>query len=268
MRCYSVDVFSPIPKYANRCLVFCGELPLSDGEMQRRARESGLSETAFIAGRGETFRLRIFSPVREMGSCIHATLAALYVFRRFLGAVDNACLLLNDRKIGGGLAANGVELGVATLGADKIFSKSARHEFPSIGPHKAQWSAATASGNRRLMLEQRTRREVESVDARRIAALDTRYDDVESYFFYAPINRDRTRFYGRMFAPKLGIPEDPVNGNSCLALFSKERLARAGLDEIEVVQNTRARLVVRGNARGATIQAQCHLVSSHYSPLY
>ncbi len=46
--------------------------------MQKIASENNLSETAFLVLEGESYRIRWFTPLREVDLCGHATLAAAY----------------------------------------------------------------------------------------------------------------------------------------------------------------------------------------------
>ncbi len=50
-----------------------------DALLQHMAAEHNLSETAFFAPEGEGYRLRWFTPVREVDLCGHATLASAFV---------------------------------------------------------------------------------------------------------------------------------------------------------------------------------------------
>lgn len=76
-----VDAFTDTPLAGNPAGVVHGADTLSDAEMQGIAREMNLSETAFILSpeqEGLDFWLRYFTPTQEVGLCGHATLAAYH----------------------------------------------------------------------------------------------------------------------------------------------------------------------------------------------
>jgi PhzF family phenazine biosynthesis protein len=76
-----VDAFTDTPLAGNPAGVVHAADTLSDREMQGLAREMNLSETAFILSpedAGIDFDLRYFTPTMEVGLCGHATLAAYH----------------------------------------------------------------------------------------------------------------------------------------------------------------------------------------------
>ncbi|HSK46710.1 MAG TPA: PhzF family phenazine biosynthesis protein [Coriobacteriia bacterium] len=75
-----VDVFTDRPLAGNQLGVFTNAVGLSDDEMLSLARELDFSETAFIlpAESGGDFRLRIFTPARELPFAGHPTLGAAF----------------------------------------------------------------------------------------------------------------------------------------------------------------------------------------------
>jgi trans-2,3-dihydro-3-hydroxyanthranilate isomerase len=75
-----VDVFTDAPLAGNQLAVFSNATGMSDELMQRLAAEMGFSETAFVtrAEDGGDFRLRIFTPVREIPFAGHPTLGTAF----------------------------------------------------------------------------------------------------------------------------------------------------------------------------------------------
>ncbi len=114
-----VDVFTDVQLCGNPLVVFLaadaaegGGTGLSDDEMQSLARETNLSETAFVlpptsAGTraGAAFRLRIFTPRMELPFAGHPTLGAAWVMAEE-GAADPGSMVVE-------LAAGPVTLHVA-----------------------------------------------------------------------------------------------------------------------------------------------------------
>ncbi|HXO17698.1 MAG TPA: PhzF family phenazine biosynthesis isomerase, partial [Candidatus Dormibacteraeota bacterium] len=84
-----VDVFTEKPLEGNALAVVVDASALDSSTMQRVAREFNLSETAFILpneSRGDSTRVRIFTPGNEMEFAGHPTIGTAYVMRR-LGIV-------------------------------------------------------------------------------------------------------------------------------------------------------------------------------------
>ncbi len=93
-----VDVFAARPLEGNALTVFLDAQGLTDREMQALARETNLSETAFVlppseAGRraGADYRLRIFTPGEELPFAGHPSVGSAWVLAetgRFPSAGD------------------------------------------------------------------------------------------------------------------------------------------------------------------------------------
>ncbi|WP_298358731.1 PhzF family phenazine biosynthesis protein [Rhodoblastus sp.] len=80
-----VDVFSAEPFAGNPLAVVRTDSPLSPDVMQKIAREMNLSETAFYAPRKDgdgAWRVRIFTPSKELAFAGHPILGAAWVIRR------------------------------------------------------------------------------------------------------------------------------------------------------------------------------------------
>ncbi|HET8565697.1 MAG TPA: PhzF family phenazine biosynthesis protein [Solirubrobacterales bacterium] len=78
-----VDVFGGGPCSGNPVAVVLGAEGLSDGEMQRFARWTNLSETTFVlppAGSGADYRVRIFTPALELPFAGHPTLGTCHAW--------------------------------------------------------------------------------------------------------------------------------------------------------------------------------------------
>jgi predicted PhzF superfamily epimerase YddE/YHI9 len=124
-----------------------------------------------------------------------------------------------------------------------------------------KWLAKTASGKKRLMIEVASVNDVLRLEAELIRSIDHQYDELESYFVYAVMDSQKLTYYGRMFAPKLGILEDPVNGNSCIALASKLMIRDDSIREIKFYQNRKAHLSIEIRRQTLVLKAECHLAT-------
>lgn len=97
-RFYIVDVFAERRYSGNQLAVVVGSEALSDETMQQLAAETNFSETTFVAPVPEDdggYRVRIFTPAREIAFAGHPILGTASVLRRHLELDRSAPLLLN-----------------------------------------------------------------------------------------------------------------------------------------------------------------------------
>ncbi|MEM7427365.1 MAG: PhzF family phenazine biosynthesis protein [Pseudomonadota bacterium] len=76
---FQVDAFTDKLFAGNPAAVLILDAPLEDALMQAIASENNLSETAFAVKEGDSYRLRWFTPAHEAAFCGHATLATAHV---------------------------------------------------------------------------------------------------------------------------------------------------------------------------------------------
>ena len=90
LRYLVLDVFTDVPLQGNPLAVFTDARTLSDETMQQIARELNLSESVFMlpALQAGDLRIRIFTPVQEMPFAGHPTLGAAVVTGAALGRAD------------------------------------------------------------------------------------------------------------------------------------------------------------------------------------
>ncbi|MEW8659254.1 MAG: PhzF family phenazine biosynthesis protein [Candidatus Thiodiazotropha endolucinida] len=83
-RFYMVDVFAERPCAGNQLAVFVGTDPLPGEKMQQLAAEMNFSETTFVTSDPEIdggYRVRIFTPAREIAFTGHPILGTAWVIR-------------------------------------------------------------------------------------------------------------------------------------------------------------------------------------------
>lgn len=200
---FQVDAFTDKPFHGNPAAV----VPLtkwpSDETMLAIAAENNLAETAFFVRSGDAFELRWFTPTVEVPLCGHATLASSFVLFNELGYTDDK-ILFKTRKRG--------DLSVTRDGDRFVL------DFPAYSMVEIEPIAEIASGknvplkyfrsqdNMLLALMDSQKTVAEFVpDFRLIESLP--YTE-----FIITAKGDDCDFASRMFAPKIGIPEDPVTG--------------------------------------------------------
>ena len=220
-----LDVFAEAPLQGNPVAVVFGAARLSAAEMQAIARETNLSETTFVLherARDGAFDVRIFTPARELPYAGHPTLGTATAIRSALldGAADSVVLRLGVGPVRVRFAADGL-----------AWLESPSAHFEPFGPPE---SVAAALGLRLDALHpalpvevQRTGSNQLFVPLRDLAALRGAHVEPSGYqrlmkaggpgslYAFARGARDpRNHFSVRLFAPALGVPEDPATGSA------------------------------------------------------
>lgn len=97
-RFYIVDVFAEQACSGNQLAVVVGDEPLSDDTMQLIAAETNYSETTFVMPVPEAdggYRVRIFTPAREIDFAGHPLLGTAWVIRHYVLADASGAVQLN-----------------------------------------------------------------------------------------------------------------------------------------------------------------------------
>lgn len=97
-RIYIVDVFAEKPYCGNQLAVVVGTEALPDETMQQIALEMNFSETTFVTSEPEDnggYRVRIFTPAREIAFTGHPILGTAWVLRHHVAAELCAQIKLN-----------------------------------------------------------------------------------------------------------------------------------------------------------------------------
>jgi len=233
-----LDVFTDTPLAGNPLAVVLDADGLDGAAMQALAREFNLSETVFVLPPDEPrhrARLRIFTPARELPFAGHPT-------------VGTAILLaLRDRGQGGGADATmfGLEEGVGTvpcaveIGTGRGYARFKAPTLPEwlgeadepddlaralglaahdIGFARHAPSRHGASGPSFTFVPVASAAALDRArpDAAAFAALP--YGGGDAVYLYTLEPEALGRSYrARMFAPHLGVPEDPATGSAAAA---------------------------------------------------
>jgi PhzF family phenazine biosynthesis protein len=228
-RLYQVDAFTTERFAGNPAGVVPNADGLTDHQMQAIARELNNSETAFVCEPRQAdhdVRVRFFTPTTEVPSCGHATIAAHYV-----RAVENAlptCTVVQE--IGAGIlpvamVRRGADYQVVMTQADPTFQEplpeSQRDRiFRALGldvgdvDDKCPVQIAS-TGHSKVMIGIRALDKLHSLqpDLPRLAEISRRIR-CNGYYVFVLTPADEYLVHGRMFAPAIGIAEDPVTGNA------------------------------------------------------
>ena len=221
---FVVDAFASRVFQGNPAGVCPLEQWLPDPVLQAIAAENNLAETAFFVPDGEAYRLRWFTPTREVPLCGHATIAAAFaIFARLRPDQEQISFLtlsgpLTVRRDGGWF-----EL-----------------DLPRYAPAEVeQPPAALAAGlgtepTTVLRVEEDPNYYVVLADEEAILGVRPRHDVLATLHPYGVAVTAPGRnadFVSRYFAPSYGIPEDPVTGSIHAALtpYWAARLGRSSL---------------------------------------
>lgn len=193
---------------------------LDERLMQRIAAENRLSETAFfVAGEGG-YDLRWFTPAAEVDLCGHATLASAYVLFEELG-LEGEGIRFSSRS---------GPLTVWRVGHALVMDFPSRPASP-IAPPEALLTGlgrtpSETLQSRDLLAVFASEHEVRSIDPD-LDALATL--DCTGVIVTAP--GEDVDFVSRFFAPRVGVPEDPVTGSAHCTLtpYWAGRLGRSQL---------------------------------------
>jgi trans-2,3-dihydro-3-hydroxyanthranilate isomerase len=208
-----VDVFTETPLQGNQLGVFTDARGLSSDVMQRLARELNLSETVFVLPpeQGGDLRIRIFTPSAELPFAGHPVLGAAVVMG---GALQRTTITL---ETGVGL----VPLQLQRQNGRVTFARM-RQPLPSWQPYEREAELLRALGVERSGLPvevyangpQHVYVELESENA--VAALSPDMGALAELGGVCAncFSGSATAWKTRMFAPALGVPEDPATGSA------------------------------------------------------
>ncbi len=202
---YQVDAFAARVFAGNPAAVCPLDDWLPDQVLQAIAVENNLSETAFLVrrGAGAEYDLRWFTPAHEVDLCGHATLGSAYVIANHLDG-GGAEVRFHTRS---GLLTVTREGDLYTL------------DFPALPPERIADSAAVAEALGAAPAELWEEMDLMAVFASEAAVAALAPDmakvaQLETRGVIATAPGETCDFVSRFFAPRAGIPEDPVTGSA------------------------------------------------------
>lgn len=202
MKQYIVDAFTDKVFCGNPAAICVMDSWLSDDMMQLITWENNLSETAFCVKEGENYHLRWFTPGGEIDLCGHATLATAYtVFRFYEPELD----VLRFDTLSGVLTVrkNGelLEMDFPAYALEPVEVTDAMAECCGARP-------VAAFMGRDLLCVMNSEAEVRNAapDMEKVRKLD-------GLLLHMTAQGKDHDCVSRTFAPKCGVPEDPVCGS-------------------------------------------------------
>ena len=236
-----VDAFTDRAFSGNPAGVCFLDRPAADAWMQALAFELGLSETAFVWPAGDTLSLRWFTPSSEVLLCGHATLATAHALRETghwrhwptVTVGDEVAFATRSGRVAARFDGPVIEL---DLPADRPGAPAqvARDAVAAWSPRAvAAGSLAMADRGTDLVVELASADQVRALvpDPAVVGELHHRLVAVT-----APADEAGTDYVVRVFAPGVGVDEDPVTGSAqcLLGPYWAERLGDGPLEVAQV----------------------------------
>ncbi|WP_312692576.1 PhzF family isomerase [Caproiciproducens sp.] len=226
---YQIDSFTKERLTGNPAGVITNADGLSDQQMQKIARELNNSETAFIFySEDDTYdvKVRFFTPTKEVPICGHATIAAHYA-RAIENNFGTTRVL---QKTGAGILpvdiireSDDYKI-VMTQGEievhDALSVKVQQTLTAALGINQNdiidRWPVAIAStGHSKVMIGIKDIKMLHNLrpNMDSLAKLSNEIG-CNGYYVFTMNQNETPMIHGRMFAPAIGINEDPVTGNA------------------------------------------------------
>jgi trans-2,3-dihydro-3-hydroxyanthranilate isomerase len=236
---HTADVFTTRPFGGNQLAVFPDAAGLSDRTMQAIARELNLSETVFVlppADPAHTRKLRIFTPGTELPFAGHPTVGTAFV----LAAIGDVPLAGSQTTIVFEEGVGPVPVTITAEAAHPTYCELTSARLPELGPPPPPIDEVAAALSlrpeevRNDSLAPRGAscgvpyffvplRDLDALTRARpdLAAWERSLSGTWAPHLYPLVEThglDGADFRARMFAPWMGIAEDPATGSAAAAL--------------------------------------------------
>jgi PhzF family phenazine biosynthesis protein len=222
---YHVDAFTSRVFTGNPA----GVVPLSgwldDATLQAIAAENNLPDTAFVVGEKGRYAIRWFTPTTEVDLCGHATLASAFVI---LGRIEPDLGAVEFTSRSGTLTVTR---------AGDLYSL----DLPARRPRQVDLTGALQAALGARPREVWAARDLMAVfdseeDVRRLKPDLPLLSAYDSFAVLVTAPGEKVDFVSRFFAPRQGIPEDPVTGSAHCTLvpYWAGRLGKAKLHALQV----------------------------------
>lgn len=225
---FQVDAFARKPFEGNPAAVCPLDYWLEDHVMQQIAAENNLAETAFFVARDPGYHIRWFTPESEIDLCGHATLASAFVLWNYLK--ETADPLQFRCQVG--------EIQVLRQ-ADRLVLDFPTRPVTNVPVDPQVLDALDVRGDCNNMAVFEKKIVIELADEEQLRALTPDFSALLKSDYQAFHVTARARdydFINRMFAPAIGVNEDPVTGSAFTMLgpYWSDRLGKTSLSARQV----------------------------------
>ena len=241
LKFYQADVFTGDPFGGNPVAVFPDAHGLADHQLQQIAREMNLSETVFVlppTDEAAVIRLRIFTPTQELPFAGHPVLGTFYVLAQLglIAVSDGVTRVMQECNIGlfpVELHAQEGELTCVVMTQPKpeflgpvgdmedVYKIASALGLPKYVIADMKWPIEVVStGLPVIIVPVRTLTAVRSIqpDASAVIEVCSRFGANGIMVFSTVTVEPSATVHARMFAPSIGILEDPATGSASGAL--------------------------------------------------
>lgn len=226
-----VDAFTKTIGKGNRAGVVFDADDLTEEQMQEIAAFANVSETAFVIGSKNPneydVQVRYFTPTKEVPLCGHATIATHYLRAAHEG--------INEGTIRAKTGVGILPVDIISLENDrKIIMTQGKPTLEHILSNKQQGTLKSAlgisdadlveglplqvssTGHSKIMIPVKHEDIVHRInpDQEKLKQLSEEIGSDGFYIFSVEDDTKPYKTHGRMFAPAIGIAEDPVTGNA------------------------------------------------------
>ena len=226
-KCILLDVFTDIPYTGNQLAVFPSADDLNTDQMQKLANEINYSETTFVLNSPNSqadFDIRIFTPRAEMPFAGHPILGTAHVLMNHLNTETEPKTSIKLRT----------KVGIIPLEEldGNIWMRQNTPEFFSIYQDKQAITELAglmaddisddlpieevSTGNPVLIIPVRSLESIRKANgiADKIIDFSERNNIIAPYLFTLQTEKSTSHVHTRLFAPHLGIIEDPATGSA------------------------------------------------------
>ena len=230
MTIHIVDAFTKTPGQGNRAGVMLDADHLTSTQMQDIAAFAGYSETAFVLPSKDhthDVHVRYFTPTKEVPICGHATIATHFLRAREKNISQKTVIA----KTGAGILpvdieGEGENIRIIMTQAPPEFGHifddaQAKRLIMALGITEGDLAKdlpvqVVSTGHSKIMVPMTSIEMLDGLnpDMNILASLS---EEVQCNGFFPFVMRKdhgRLETFGRMFAPAIGISEDPVTGNA------------------------------------------------------
>jgi len=241
LKFYQADVFTGDPFGGNPVAVFPDAHGLADHQLQQIAREMNLSETVFVlppTDEAAVIRLRIFTPTQELPFAGHPVLGTFYVLAQLglIAVSDGITRVMQECNIGlfpVELHSQEGQLTCVVMTQPKpeflgpvgdmedVYKIAGALGLPKYVIADMKWPIEVVStGLPVIIVPVRTLTAVRSIqpDASAVIEVCSRFGANGIMVFSTVTVEPSATVHARMFAPSIGILEDPATGSASGAL--------------------------------------------------
>lgn len=228
-----VDVFTEQPYSGNQLAVIVGEDTLAGETMQRLAAEMNFSETTFVTPKPEAdggYRVRVFTPAREIAFTGHPILGTAWIIRHHLAPESHAEIRLNlamgQIPVSFEESADGREIAwfeAPPMSLEAITPAEPLAAALGLLPQEIDDSApiqVISASTSAMIVPLRTLDALQrcKLDLKRFAPLATQGFPPLVYLFCRHTRNPRNDLSARFFFEAHGVREDPATGNGAAFL--------------------------------------------------